>query len=142
MPDPLAIVLRIRRVTVDDAKRHLGHALRAADRALRDAEAAEAAITQEGEAAADLGAGDGAVEAYAAWLPVGRGNARAARESYERAQSEVAKARAALTVARAATEAAETLLENRRAEAATHAARHAQAETDEVASRLTGPADP
>ena len=141
MPDPLATVLRIRRVTVDDARRRLGAALRAADLAVAQVQAADTAITKEGEIAADLMAGDGAVEAFAAWLPVGRAKAAAAHEASERAQAEVAKARAAVTVARAAAESAEVLLQKRGADAALQAARRAQADTDEVASRLTAPED-
>lgn len=142
MPDPLATVLRIRRVTVDDARRALGEALRAADKMLEQAEAADKAIAAEGEIAADLEAGDNAVEAFAAWLPIGRARAHAAREACERAQSEVAKARAALTVARAAAEAADALLQRRRADAASQVARRVQADMDEIAGRITAPADP
>ena len=142
MPDPLATVLRIRRVTVDEARRGLGEALRAADKALEQAEVADKAISEEGEIAADLAAGDNAVEAFAAWLPVGRARAQAAHERCVHAQSEVAKARAALTVARAAAEAADALLQRRRADAATQVARRDQADMDEVAGRITAPANP
>ena len=140
MPDPLATVLRIRRVTVDDARRQLAAALQAEDQANVEAEAAETAIGAEGEIAADLTADDRAVEAYAAWLPVGRAKAAAARAACERAGSEVGKARAAVTVARAAAESAKNLLERRRAALTIEATRRAQADTDEVASRVRVPA--
>ena len=142
MPDPLATVLRIRRVTVDEARRHLAAALDAEEVAHANADAAEAAIGAEGEIAADLMADDSAVEAYAAWLPVGRARADAARAACERARSDVATARAAVTVARAAAESADKLLERRQAVIAMEGARRAQADMDEVAGRVREPADP
>ena len=142
MPDPLATVLRIRRVTVDEARRHLSAMLHAEEQAERRAAGAEAAIGAEGEVAADLLAGDRAVEAYAAWLPVGRAQAAQARADCDRARSEVARARAALTVARAAAESADTMLRNRQAALAIEAARRAQGEMDEIAGRVRAPVDP
>ncbi len=142
MPDPLATVLRIRRVTVDEARRLLSAALSAEEQADRIAAAADAAIGTEGEIAADLMAGDSAVEAYAAWLPVGRAQAVQARAASDRARSDVAKARAALTAARAAAESADTLLRNRQSAAAVEVARRAQGEMDEIAGRVRVPAGP
>jgi flagellar FliJ protein len=135
MRDPLATVLRIRRITVDDARRQLGVALRAEEEANMAVLAAEAAIGAEGEAASDLTAGDGAVEAYARWLPVGRAQVTAAQAAADRASSEVALARAALTVARAAAESADSLLTRRRDAAQVEVLRREQIQTDEVAGR-------
>jgi flagellar FliJ protein len=135
MRDPLATVLRIRRITVDDARRQLGVALRAEEEANMAVLAAEAAIGAEGEAASDLMAGDGAVEAYARWLPVGRAQVTAAQAAADRASSEVALARAALTVARAAAESADSLLTRRRDAAQVEVLRREQIQTDEVAGR-------
>ena len=135
MPDPLATVLRIRRITVDDARRQLGVAIRAEEQANMAVLAAEAAIGAEGEAAADLMAGDGAVEAYARWLPVGRAQVAEAQSAAERARSEVALARAALTLARAAAESADSLLTRRREAAQLEVVRREQLQTDEVAGR-------
>ncbi len=135
MRDPLATVLRIRRITVDDARRQLGVAIRAEEQANMAVLAAEAAIGAEGEAAADLMAGDGAVEAYARWLPVGRAQVAEAQSAAERARSEVALARAALTLARAAAESADSLLTRRREAAQLEVVRREQLQTDEVAGR-------
>ena len=135
MADPLDTVLRIRRVTVDDAKRGLAALLQAEDAAQGAAAEAEARVVREGQAATDLGAGDEAVEAYAAWLPVGRAQAEAARASHDRLRCEVALARAALTVARGAAEAAQRLLETRAGERRRELERRSQVEMDEVASR-------
>jgi flagellar biosynthesis chaperone FliJ len=135
MPDPLDAVLRMRRVTVDDAKRELASLLRAEELAQSKADALEAVIGQEAAAAADLAAGDDIVEAYAAWLPVGRANLAAARAAHEQIRCEIAMARAALTVARAAAESAQQLLTKRAAERALDANRRSQAVIDEDALR-------
>ncbi len=141
MPDPLAIVLRIRRVTVDDARRQLAASLRIEERSIIEAEAADAAISEEGQVAADLMGDDNTVEAYAAWLPVGRARAAVAWAACERARSAVSVARAALTVARAAAEAADTLLGDRQRAAALAGSRKAQAEMDEIAGRIRARVD-
>ena len=141
MRDPLATVLRIRRITVDDARRQLAATIQVEAQSDSAVLLAEAAIGAEGEAAADLTAGDGAVEAYAAWLPVGRAQVAAAHVSANRARADVAIARAALTVARAAAESADSLLKRRREAEYAEAARRAQIETDEIAGRTKPPAD-
>ena len=135
MSDPLDTVLRIRRVTVDDARRELAALLRAEELAQVKAETAEALIRQEGDAASDLSAGDDAVEAYAAWLPVGRANAVAARAAHEQIRCEIAMARAALTVARGAAESAQQLLDTRATQRKLDANRRDQAVLDEMALR-------
>jgi flagellar biosynthesis chaperone FliJ len=133
--DPLESVLRIRRMTVDDARRALAQSLRHEEVARHRAEAAEALIYREGEIAADLSVGDGAVEAYAAWLPTGRALLQVARAAHEQCSSDVAIARAALTIARAASEAASNLLARRVAEQNILLERRSQNLMDEVASR-------
>ncbi len=137
MSDPLDTVLRIRRLAMDDAARTLASCLHSEETARQAAEAAEAAIGAEGEVAADLSAGDGAVEAFARWLPVGRARAAAARVRHDTATAETARARASLTIARAATEAASALSERRAAERDLLTQRRAQAVLDEVGSRIS-----
>ncbi len=135
MPDPLDTVLRMRRITVDDAKRELASLLRAEELAQSNAGALEALIGQEAVAAADLAAGDEIVEAYAAWLPVGRAKLAAAQATSEQIRCEIAMARAALSVARAAAESAQQLLSKRATERALDANRRSQAAIDEDALR-------
>ena len=135
MPDPLATVLRLRRVTVDDAKRALAAVLRAEEAAQVKAEAAERCIDAEAAVASDLASGDDAVDAFAAWLPVGRSQAAAARVEHEQLRSEVAMARAGLTAARAAAEAADALVKHRARQREADAARREQATQDEIAGR-------
>ncbi len=135
MRDALDVVLRIRRVTEDDAKRGLAALLQAEEAARAKADDAEARIAQEGAAAASLAGGDEVVEAYANWLPVGRAFAAAARANCEKIRCDVSVARAALAAARAAAEAAAELLADRAAERAQAAERRSQAAMDEVAAR-------
>ena len=135
MSDALATVMRIRKLAVDEAKRALAEALTLENTARQEAAAAEAQIGLEAEIAADLNTGDGAVEAFAAWLPVGRARAARARAAEEEAAVDVARARAGLSAARAAAEAADNLKERRDAEAAVEANRRSQATLDEIASQ-------
>ena len=136
MSDALATVMRIRKLAVDEAKRALVEALTVEDQARRVADAAEAQIGIEGEIAADLNSGDGAVEAFAAWLPTGRANAARTRAAHEQTLLEVARARAGLSAARASAEAAKNLQERREAELALDAARRNQATMDEIGSQM------
>ena len=135
MSDTLQTVMRIRKLVVHEAKRALAEALVAEDAARSQADNAEAQIGIEGEIAADLNSGDGAVEAFAAWLPTGRSIAARTRAAHEQTLLEVARARAGLSAARAAAEAAETLKERRDAEAAVEVGRRDQAALDEIASQ-------
>ncbi len=146
MPDPLDTVLRIRRMALDDAARALAACLHAEENARQAAGAAEAAIGAESEAATDLSAGDGVVEAFARWLPVGRARVAAARLREDTAMAETARARAGVTVARAAMKAASALAERRAVERNLLAERRAQAALDEIGNRpsadpLRAPAD-
>ncbi len=133
MSDALQTVMRIRKLAMDEAKRALAEALGTEDAARVEAEAAEAQIGIEGEIAADLNSDDGAVEAFARWLPTGRAIAVRTRAVHEQTLLEVARARAGLSAARAAAEAAEAFKERREAEAAVGAGRRSQAAMDEIA---------
>jgi flagellar export protein FliJ len=140
MPDPLDALLLLRRLALDEAKRALASALEAEDGAAGAVSAAEMEIAHETRSAeAALDQGDAQVEAFARWLRVARGRLAKLRLSYERAGAETARARAALTAARAAHEAA-VLARQERADAAT-ARRLAeeQAELDEAAQRRDPP---
>ncbi len=135
MSDALHTIMRIRKLAVDEARRALAEALKTEDEARRVANAAEAQIGIEGQIAADLEAGDGAVEAFAAWLPTGRAIAMRTRSAHEHTLLEVARARAGLTATRAAAEAAQSVQEQREAERMLEAARRGQAVMDEIASQ-------
>lgn len=141
MPDPLDTVLRIRRMALDDAVRCMAACLRAEDsagQAAKAAKAADAAIEAECESAADLAGEDAAVAAFAAWLPVGRACAAACYAALETAVAETGRARAAMTITRAAAEAASSLADRRAAERKMAVERRAQAVLDEIGGQNTG----
>ncbi len=144
MPDPLDTVLRIRRMALDDAVRCMAACLRAEDsagqaaKAAKAAKAADAAIEAECESAADLAGEDAAVAAFAAWLPVGRACAAACYAALETAVAETGRARAAMTITRAAAEAASSLADRRAAERKMAVERRAQAVLDEIGGQNTG----
>ncbi len=66
--DPLAALLRLRRLTADQARRELADCLRAESEAKEAITAIDAEIARETEVATSLAGGDAEVEAYAAWL--------------------------------------------------------------------------
>jgi flagellar export protein FliJ len=131
--DPLRAVLRLRRLALDEARRELGHCLAAEAVAIADRKAAEAAIQTEEQAAAALDADDGAVEAFAAWLPRGRQAIAQAEAGVIRAETATAQARARLTAARAAAEAAEQMMDARFSADHDAQARRDQAALDDAA---------
>lgn len=133
--DPLETLARLRHSVCEDARRVLAACLEAEDTAREALHGAGEAIFREQEAAGALDAGDGAVEAFAAWLPVGRRAVAQAREAHERAVAATVQARAVLAAARASAEAADRLLASRAAEREAEAARQAQAALDEAAAR-------
>lgn len=120
--DPLQALLRLRRLTVDTARRDLAACVAEEATAQEAARSIEMAIARETAAACRLEGGDQAVQAFAAWLQQVRPSARAADEAVERAVVRTAEARAVLAAARAAAEAVETMM-----------ARHA---ADRMAARL------
>lgn len=103
----LPSAIRLRRLAQAEARRQLAERVEAQTAAEAMVGAAEAAIEREQEAALDLAAGDAAVEAFAAWLPTGRRACAQAEALRQAAVAETARARAILTAARAALEAAQ-----------------------------------
>ena len=137
MTDALKTVLHLRRLTLDDAKRCLATLLNAEDEAQHEVDVAENALAAEGAVAADPSMGDHVVEAYVAWLPVGRAQVVRARAGVHRVQMEISRARAALTLAHAALEAAEGLAMRRAHEKTLRAQLRAQSVEDELAAQIT-----
>lgn len=131
-------VARLRRLALDDASRALSQALAAETAAAARAEEAARQIAEEAAAASSLTGDDAMVEAFVAWLPGARRHAAETRDACERAGAEVARLRAVLTASRAACEAVETLLAQRKEAQAKERDRRSQAELDE-AGRQTGP---
>jgi flagellar export protein FliJ len=137
--DPLESLLRLRRHTVDEARRVLADCLRAESHAAEAVAALEATIGRETDVAADLSAGDAAVEAFAAWLRRIRPRQQAAHAAEAEAEVVTAEARAILAAARAAVSAVEDMLAKRAAERIAEARRQDQREIDEAAQRRSGP---
>jgi flagellar biosynthesis chaperone FliJ len=129
----LQTVLRLRHLAVEEAKRVLAEKLAAETEADAQEHAAQSAIRREIEAATALDAGDGVVEAFAAWLPRGQAVLEQARRRRNEAEMAVTQARAALRVARADEAAVERLLATQDAAQATETARREQAAQDETA---------
>lgn len=131
--DPLEALLRLRRMTVDKARRDLADCLRIEAEAEKLLADIESAIARETAVATDLASGDAEVEAFAAWLRGVRPRQRAAREAETMASADTAEARTVLAMARAAERAVEEVLA--RHELAEHAAaeHQGQHEIDEAA---------
>ena len=89
-----------------------------------------------------LDAGDGAVEAFAAWLPRGREAVRLATAERNCWAAELVSARARLALARAGAEAITCVLDNRASGARAAEGRKAQAEMDEVGRGVQWPREP
>jgi flagellar export protein FliJ len=133
--DPLETLVRLRRSVVEDARRALAACVEAEDAASAALRCAEAAIFREQDAAGSIDTGDGAVEAFAVWLPQGRRAVAQAREAHAYAGAATVQARAVLSAARASAEAADRLLASRAAAREAEAARREQSALDEVAAR-------
>ncbi len=132
---PLETVRWLRQRAVDDSRRSLAASLAAAAEADAAARAAELSIEREAERASDLSGDDNLVEAFAAWLPGARRLAVQARALQDRHETEAACRRAELAASRAALEAIEALLEQRRVAKAARDACHMQHGLDEMAAR-------
>ena len=125
----------MRQAAKDEAERTFMASLADEFRTRQLAEAADAQLCRERDFATNLAAGDGAVEAYAAWLPTGRKQAQLAWEAHERASANVALARASLTLAHAAAEAVAGFLDRRAMAEKQHDDRVLQSALDEIGGR-------
>lgn len=135
MSDTLRTLVKVRRMDVDAARRGLAECLAVEAEARAAALEAERAISQEAQVAGALSADDATVEAFAAWLPVGQRQLERMRRAESLAGAASDRARAVTTLARAAAEAAQALLERREEEAEREAQRKAQLELDEMGRR-------
>lgn len=131
--ESMRALVRLRRLTVDAARRDLAACVADETVAQEAARSIEMAIARETTAACSLEGGDQAVQAFAAWLQRIRPSAREAALAVERAVLRTAEARAVVAAARAAAEAAETLMARRAAARATEQARADQHALDEAA---------
>lgn len=146
MADPLATVLRVRKLAVDQARAALACALVTLASEEEAVRCAIAGLVHEARAM-PKDAADPLAGAFAAWLPAARSAIAATEQAAMRAGQAVRDARAGLAARQADLEAAELMEEQRAKEAALAASRRAQRVLDERAGvvrsgRTAGPAPP
>ena len=115
--DPLATLIRVRKLACDESQRKLVEVLAFEDKAEQASHRLELAIAQETEAATDVQGTDAMVEAFAAWLPEARRQLGVARQVLLDRQAETMRQRAELTACKTALETVETLQKQRKDEA-------------------------
>ena len=129
--EPLTVAARVRRMAVDEARRLVASRLATESAAAAACASAAQKMAEEAATAAHPDADDGLVEAYVAWLPVGRSALMLAEGRLHDAEAATTQARAALAAARVAAETVEKLIAQRRQERDVHVARAEQRALDE-----------
>lgn len=137
--DPLPTLLRLRRLAHDEARRALTEAVAREAAATDIADAIDREIGRETTLASSLDTDDAVVERFGLWLTGARHRAAAARAHAERLESDTARARAAMTLARAGVEAVESLAADRAAADRDAAMRREQHALDDLARRKREP---
>lgn len=135
MPNPLQTLLRLRALTVDQARQGLADCLNreaAAQEALRDL---ECAIARETKVASDPGTGDGVVDDFAVWLRRVRIDQMTAEQALRTAETHTNEARAVLSAGRAALRAVEKLIDEQAALQDAAEKKTEQAALDEIGTR-------
>lgn len=130
--DPLVAILRVRQSTLDEAQKLIADAYDVEQAASLHAQAAAEALDREMTAATSLSGGDDAVETFARWLPLGRLSLQRAQDSQHDATTQLDRARAVLSLARAGVRAVETLIEQRAHERKKESERREQLSLDET----------
>jgi hypothetical protein len=116
MSDPLAVVVRMREMAVDEAKRALAECLTVEAGAIEALRLLDATIASETDAAGDPMGDDQMVEDFAAWLRRIGVERRAAVRALEVAEMRSTEARAALGACRAAAQAVSEIVQSREGE--------------------------
>lgn len=132
--DPLDVLLRLRRLTIDQARQALAECLRAETAAARRCEAIAEDVARQMQAATALTADDRAVEDFANWLRHTLPAQAAADAALLNAETQTREARFVLSAARAGVRAVESMLERKAAEQHVRAGRAEQSELDEAAA--------
>lgn len=128
-------LLRLRRQELDEARRILSDAIAQAMSAAEAVKTAEQDMVTERDAALDLSADDRTVEAYSRWLPRGRAALDQARRQEQNAATAVQAGRTRVTMARAALEATEKLIESRAQEERARQEKQEQNVIDDLSAR-------
>lgn len=127
----ISVVLKLRKSAVDAARGELARCLAVAEAARAALSAAQAALHHERAYATEPSRDDVAVEAFAAWLPIGQKTIADAGEVLERAEAAVVDARAKVSAARVAEHAIEKVIEKAEAERKAAALRAERLEAEE-----------
>jgi flagellar export protein FliJ len=139
MADPLQTLLRLRRLTVDQARRGLAECLRHQAEADERVREIAASIDRETDTVSQLSADDAMVDNYAAWLRRTRVEQSVAANALCLAETRTQEARAVLTAGRSAVETVETMIQRQAAERAAEAGRQEQKALDEAARSRSAP---
>ena len=131
--DPLQVLLRLRGIALDQARRTLADRLRDEAAAAERSAGIAAAIVQEAGVQHALPADGRTMDGYAAWLARTQAAQRQAQTAAHACAAATADARASLSEARGDTRALEVALEHARDVRRAAAARQEQMTLDEVA---------
>ncbi len=134
--EPLRTLLRLRRLTLDEAKLSLAACLERESVASDRVRAIETSIRHETDRASEPDGSDAAVETFATWLRHARDQLRAAEAELDAAETQSHEARVVLGASRQAVEVLETTIDRHDAEVAAKALRREQHVLDEVGARL------
>jgi flagellar export protein FliJ len=137
MADPLQILLRLRRLAMDQARRGLADCLRSEAEASQAVHEIAAAIDRETNTVCETVGDDRMVDNYAAWLRRARIEQGNAANALLTAEAHTQEARAVLTVGRAAVETVEALIARREAERTVVAERQEQNVLDEAGRKIS-----
>lgn len=132
---PLDTLITLREQELDLVERRFAEAVARETAAEEKLSAAQEEILNEQRIASSPTAGDGAVEAFSRWLPVGRQAVAQAQERCREAALDRETVRSALIIARAAMEAVKTLREEQKEEERLVELRKEQNTLDELAVR-------
>ena len=131
--DPMTVLLRLRRMTADEAQRALAECLRAETASAAAVRLVETEIEQETETVCAIETDDRAVEEFGAWFRRIRKEQQAAAFAMQQAEGRTHEARTVLAASRAALQAVEEVMAKREAERQAAEARAEQRQLDEMA---------
>lgn len=134
--DPLGVLLRVRRLAVDQARQALAECLTLETVASARCEEIATAIAQETDAATALTSDDQTVETFARWLRQTLPLQSAANLALADAEARTKEARTVLAATRSGVRAVETMLEQKEAERRLKLARAEQYALDEAAATV------
>lgn len=133
--NPLEVLLRLRRLAVDQARQGLAECVAAETIAIARCNAVEAAMARELDAASKITADDRAVEDFAIWLHRTLPERSAAEAALLGAETQTKEARMVLGAARAGVRAVESMLERKETERLLLVGRTEQLALDEAVRR-------